>query len=100
MLFALLDAWKALENIGGATDREHRVARRAAGDADSFAEAVADGLGRLQTKLEGVQSKREDIRERLLEARHVVALLEVEERQVSIAVEEVEADLKKMRGYQ
>jgi hypothetical protein len=57
-------------------------------------------VGRLQTKLEGVQSKREDIRERLLEARHVVALLEVEERQVSIAVEEVEADLKKMRGYQ
>ena len=34
-------------------------------------------VGRLQTKLEGVQSKREDIRERLLEARHVVALLEV-----------------------
>ena len=56
--------------------------------------------GRLQTKLEEVQAKREDVRERLLEARHVVAMLEIEERQLSISVEEVESDLKKIKGYQ
>ena len=56
--------------------------------------------GRLQTKLEEVQAKREDVRERLLEARHVVSMLEIEERQLSISVEEVESDLKKIKGYQ
>jgi hypothetical protein len=56
--------------------------------------------GRLQTKLEEVQTKREDVRERLLEARHIVAMLEIEERQLSISVEEVESDLKKIKGYQ
>jgi len=56
--------------------------------------------GRLQTKLEEVQTKREDVRERLLEARHIVSMLEIEERQLSISVEEVESDLKKIKGYQ
>ena len=56
--------------------------------------------GRLQTKLEEVQTKREDVRERLLEARHIVAMLEIEERQLSISVEEVASDLKKIKGYQ
>ena len=56
--------------------------------------------GRLQTKLEEVQAKREDVRERLLEASHVVSMLEIEERQLSISVEEVESDLKKIKGYQ
>ena len=56
--------------------------------------------GRLNTKLEEVQAKREDVRERLLEARHIVQLLEIEERQLSISVEEVESDLKKIKGYQ
>jgi len=57
-------------------------------------------VGRLQSKLEESQARREDVRERLLEARHVVEMLEIEERQVGISIEEVESDLKKLKGYQ
>jgi len=55
--------------------------------------------GRLATKLEQIQSQREDVRERLLEARHITEMLEIEEKQLSISVEEVETDLKKLNGY-
>lgn len=56
--------------------------------------------GRLATKLEQIQSQREDVRERLLEARHICEMLEIDERQLSISVEEVETDIKKLKGYQ
>jgi len=61
---------------------------------------VQASIGRMQMKLEQSMAGREDVRERLLEARHLVELLEAEERQMGIGVEEVEVDLKKLLGFE
>ena len=61
---------------------------------------VQASLGRLHLKLENGMAGREDVRERLLEARHVVELLEAEERLMTIGVDEVESDVRKLTGYE
>lgn len=48
---------------------------------------VQASVGRMQTKLEQCMAGREEIRERLLDARHIVELLEAEERQSTIGVQ-------------
>lgn len=57
-------------------------------------------LGRLHLKTEQTQARREDVRERLLESRHLTSVLENEENQLSLSLQEVEADVKKLEGYQ
>ena len=57
-------------------------------------------ISRVQMKLEHFQTQREDIRERLIEARHTVEKLDMEERNICISIEEVESDLKKLKGFQ
>jgi hypothetical protein len=57
-------------------------------------------LARLTVRTHDIQVRREETRHKLLEARHLVELLLIEENDFNLAHEEVEADLVKPKAHE
>ena len=57
-------------------------------------------LARLTVRTHDIQVRREETRHKLLEARHLVELLLIEENDLNLAHEEVEADLVKLKAHE
>jgi hypothetical protein len=57
-------------------------------------------LSRLTARMHGIQVRREETRHKLLEARHLVEILLIDENDLTLAHEEVEADLVKLKAHE
>ena len=57
-------------------------------------------LSRLTVRTHDIQVRREETRHKLLEARHLIELLLIEENDLNLAHEEVEADLVKLKTHE
>ena len=57
-------------------------------------------LSRLTARMHDIQVRREETRHKLLEARHLVEILLIDENDLTLAHEEVEADLVKLKAHE